>query len=281
MQVIETKREAREWVLNKRMAGHSVALVPTMGALHEGHYSLVAAGKAKCDSTIATIFVNPTQFGPGEDLSRYPRTLESDLDGLRTAGASAVFVPAAGSMYSPEHSTFVQPPEVAKRWEGELRPEHFRGVTTVVLKLMHILPATDAMFGQKDFQQAAVIRAMVSDLDIDMRIEVCPIVREPDGLAMSSRNRYLSEEERKRALGLSAALDRAERAVQGGERNVKAIESMMRDVLQQSRVDQIDYAVVADPRTLEQSQQLGRANVALVAARVGSTRLIDNTVWNL
>lgn len=278
MLIVHTKEDARRWAQDQLAAGRTSGLVPTMGALHEGHYSLVRRSRERCDVTVATIFVNPTQFAPHEDLSRYPRTVEEDLQGLRACGADAVFVPAADSMYLPGHSTYVDPPEVAAPLEGICRPGHFRGVATVVLKLMHILPTTHAFFGQKDFQQAAVIRTMVRELDLAVEIDVAPIVRDPDGLAMSSRNRYLSAEERSRALALSRALDEASRIVAGGEKDGTAIEAAMRRVLTEAAVDEIEYATVADPVTLAGLRRIAGPVVALIAARVGSTRLIDNRV---
>lgn len=276
--VFRDKSEARRWVQQRRRQDATVGLVPTMGALHEGHFSLVRQSVERCDATVATIFVNPTQFAPDEDLAKYPRTLEADLEGLRSAGADAVFVPAADTMYGPEHSTYITPPNVAANWEGAARPEHFRGVTTVVLKLFHILPTSDAFFGQKDFQQAAVIRAMADDLDLDMQIHVCPIVREPDGLAMSSRNRYLSQEERQRALGLSRALLLASRQVAEGERDPRVLSESMHQTLLDAGVDQIDYATVVDGDRLTPLTRLHPHSVAIIAARVGQTRLIDNHV---
>lgn len=278
MLIFRAKEEARQWARDQWAAGRSSGLVPTMGALHEGHYSLVRRSRERCDATVATIFVNPTQFAPHEDLSRYPRTLDRDLAGLRACGADAVFVPAADSMYAPGHSTYVDPPDVAAPLEGVCRPGHFRGVATVVLKLMHILPTTHAFFGQKDYQQAAVIRAMVRELDLAVEIEVVPIVRDPDGLAMSSRNRYLSPEERSRALSLSRALGEAGRRVAAGDKDAAAIELAMRSVLTEAAVDEIDYAAVADPVTLARVSRVAGPVVALVAARVGSTRLIDNQI---
>ncbi|WP_164102045.1 pantoate--beta-alanine ligase [Candidatus Laterigemmans baculatus] len=280
MQILKTKDEARRWVRHQAAMDRTSGLVPTMGALHEGHYSLVRHSLQRCDSTIATIFVNPTQFAPHEDLSRYPRPLEEDLAGLAECGADAVFVPEEGTMYAPGHSTFIEPPAVARPLEGACREGHFRGVATVVLKLMHILPTTHAFFGQKDFQQAAVISAMVRDLDMDVEVEALPTVREPDGLALSSRNRYLSSEQRSRALGLSRALRDAADAVAAGEIESAAIEQRMHRVLTEAGVDAIEYAVIADRRTLERLPRIDRPAVALIAARVGTTRLIDNQLFD-
>lgn len=280
MQILKTTQQTRAFVGNLRRDGATVGLVPTMGALHDGHLSLVKASAKQCDHTVATIFVNPTQFGPSEDLKKYPQTLDADLQGLQRSGACAVFVPNAGEIYPPGYSTSVQPPKVAETLEGEFRPSHFQGVATVVLKLFHLLPASHAFFGQKDFQQVRVIEAMVRDFNIDIAIVSCDIVRDPDGLAMSSRNRYLNMADRQRALRLSIALAEAEQAFVGGERNPDSIERIMRAALladgPEHGVDSVDYAKIVDFLTLEPINQLDDRAVALIAARVGSTRLLDN-----
>lgn len=276
MKVFSTSAEIYAHVLRERLEGKRVGLVPTMGALHEGHVSLVRQAKSVCDRAVATIFVNPTQFGPKEDLSKYPRTLNEDLAKLDQAGCDYVFTPTELQMYGEGHSTYVEPPQVASRWEGEIRPGHFRGVCTVVLKLFQMIPADIAYFGRKDYQQLAVIRAMVRDLNIPVCIEACETIREPDGLAMSSRNRYLSHEQRNRALGLIRALRIAERLVERGESDVQAVESAMRQELLAAPVDSIDYAAIVDPVTLEPSVEIESSVVAIIAARLGSTRLIDN-----
>lgn len=280
MQILETTEQAHAFVWQRRRQGATVGLVPTMGALHEGHLSLVRNSVERCDHTVATIYVNPTQFAPGEDLSKYPRTLDADLEGLRREGAAAVFLPESDEIYPAGFSTFVQPPEVARMLEGEFRPSHFQGVATVVLKLFNILPATHAFFGQKDYQQLRVIESMVRDLNVAIEIVPCPIVRDADGLALSSRNRYLDDDERKRALRLSEALAQAEDAAAGGQRDVSAIEGMMHAVLNSAGsglgVDVIDYAKVVDSVTLRPIKQIEDQAIALIAAKVGSTRLIDN-----
>ncbi len=276
MKVFSTSADIYTHVLRERLEGKRVGLVPTMGALHEGHVSLVRQAKSVCDRAVATIFVNPTQFGPKEDLSKYPRTLNEDLEKLDQAGCDYVFTPAELQMYGEGHSTYVEPPQVASRWEGEIRPGHFRGVCTIVLKLFQMIPADIAYLGRKDYQQLAVIRAMVRDLNIPVCIEACETIREPDGLAMSSRNRYLSHEQRHRALGLIRALRIAERLVERGERDVQAVESAMRQELLAAPVDSIDYAAIVDPVTLEPIAEIESSVVAIIAARLGSTRLIDN-----
>jgi pantoate--beta-alanine ligase len=261
-----------------RRLGLRIGLVPTMGALHEGHLSLVRAARERADVVVATIFVNPTQFGPSEDFGKYPRTLETDLRALANNGCDWVFVPQPAEIYPPGFSTFVEPPSVARPLEGVCRPGHFRGVATVVLKLLEIVPADVACFGQKDYQQALVIRRMVEDLNLPVEIVTCPIVREPDGLAMSSRNRYLSPGERGQALALSRALKEADRMVRSGERSVTAIEAAMRNILADSRIDKIDYTTVADAETLSEISRIQGQAVALIACYVGTTRLIDNQV---
>lgn len=259
-----------------RREGKRIGVVPTMGALHEGHLSLVRQAKQACDVSVATIFVNPSQFGPNEDFQRYPRTLESDLQSLDSVGCDFVFTPSMEAIYPEGYSTYIEPPRVAERWEGAYRPGHFRGVATIVLKLFMLVPAQVAYFGRKDYQQVAVISAMVRDLGVPIRIEACETVRDPDGLAMSSRNRYLSESERKRALSLSQALHRAQMLLDAGRHTVAELENAMRDVLLSAPVDSIDYAVVVDPESLEPLESVQRDAVAIIAVRIGTTRLIDN-----
>jgi len=249
-----------------------------MGALHEGHLSLVRAARQRADIVVTTIFVNPTQFGPQEDLSRYPRTLDNDLKLLSAEGCHFVFLPTASDMYPAGFSTYVDPPAVAEPLEGKCRPGHFRGVATIVLKLFNLIPADFACFGQKDFQQLSVIRHMVQDLALPIEIVACPIVRESDGLAMSSRNRYLSPAERAQALAISRALDRAAQLVASGERDASAVVSRMRQELTAAGITQIDYVAIADPETLAEKHVLDGPSVALIAAFVGKTRLIDNRV---
>lgn len=276
--VVTDMNEARYRVLEWRKAGRKVGVVPTMGALHEGHLSLVRASADQCDATVVTIFVNPTQFGPDEDFDKYPRTLEDDVAQLESLGVDYVFNPTNDAMYPERATTSVVPPAVAAPLEGAKRPGHFAGVCTIVLKLFQIIPADIAFFGQKDYQQSLVVRRMVEDLNLSTEIQVCPIVREQDGLALSSRNRYLDQPERERALGLSRALDYAERQMDVGETNAAEIMAGMRRTLEEHGVDQIDYAVLADPESLELLIETQRPLVALIAAHVGSTRLIDNRI---
>jgi pantoate--beta-alanine ligase len=274
--VVQTIGEIRRRVVDAQAAGRRVGLVPTMGALHAGHLSLVEASNRECGFTVATIFVNPTQFAPHEDFARYPRTLEADLEQLAGVGADAVFAPASEEMYPPGFSTYIDPPEVARPWEGACRAGHFRGVTTVVLKLFQAAPADAAYFGHKDYQQSVVIRRMVQDLNVPIEIRVAPTVREPDGLAMSSRNVYLSPNERRKALALWQSLQFAERLFRDGERDAALIRRRMSETLQTGGVDRIDYATIVDPDTLAEVNRLQAPAIALIAAYVGKTRLIDN-----
>lgn len=278
MEILNTPEQAFQYVWDSRRSDQSVGIVPTMGALHAGHFSLVQQSAKTCDRTVASIFVNPTQFAEGEDLDRYPRTLQSDVAGLEDAGAAAVFIPEADAIYPAGYSTSVVPPDVAKPLEGRFRPKHFSGVATVVLKLFHLLPGTHAFFGQKDYQQLQVIRAMSRDLNVPIEIVSCPIVRESDGLAMSSRNRYLTGEDRVRATLLRQALLQAKRLYDSGERDRSVIESAMLEQLAgpSQAVDSVDYAVVVNGKTLMPSESIDDDSIALIAARVGETRLIDN-----
>jgi pantoate--beta-alanine ligase/2-amino-4-hydroxy-6-hydroxymethyldihydropteridine pyrophosphokinase len=265
--------------LRLRRLSRRVGLVPTMGALHEGHLSLVQVARERAEVVIATIFVNPTQFGPSEDFSKYPRALEADLQALSAAGCDHVFVPSQEEMYAEGSSTFVEPPAVSQPLEGVCRPGHFRGVATIVLKLFEIIPADLACFGQKDYQQAQVIRRMVADLNVPIEIVVCPIIREPDGLAMSSRNRYLSPAERQQALALSQALGEAERLFAAGETESETIVAAMRNILRRAGITRIDYVTLADPETLAEVPRIEGRAVALIACFVGTTRLIDNRLF--
>jgi pantoate--beta-alanine ligase len=276
LRVITSPAAMWRHVRQEQRKGRRVGVVPTMGALHAGHLSLVHEARLRTDHVVATIFVNPTQFAPHEDFSKYPRTLDADLAALSSAGCHAVFVPTAEEMYPPGATTAVEPPDVARPLEGVCRPGHFRGVATIVLKLFHLIPADVACFGQKDFQQALVIRRMVADLNVPIDVVVCPTVREPDGLALSSRNRYLSSAEREQALALSRALRQAERLIEAGERDSSRIIEAMRTALVTAGITSIDYVALADPETLTEVSQVAGQSVALIACRVGNTRLIDN-----
>jgi pantoate--beta-alanine ligase len=276
LRVITTAAAMHRHVRDVQQSGRRVGVVPTMGALHAGHLSLVHEARQRSDYVVATIFVNPTQFAPHEDLAKYPRTLDADLSALSQAGCHAAFVPAVEEMYPRGATTMVDPPEVAKPLEGVCRPGHFRGVATIVLKLFHLIPADVACFGQKDFQQALVIRRMVADLNVPIEVVVCPTVREADGLALSSRNRYLSAAEREQALALSRALRQAEQSIHAGETESVQIVAAMRETLAAAGITTIDYVALADPDTLTEVPRVEGKTVALIACRVGSTRLIDN-----
>jgi len=280
MRVFTSPSDMQQTTLRLRQEGRRIGLVPTMGALHKGHLSLLRIARQRADVVIATIFVNPTQFGPQEDFGKYPRPLDADLQALSSAGCDLVFVPAAADIYPPGFSTYVDPPAVAQPLEGACRPGHFRGVATVVLKLLHLIPADLACFGQKDYQQLVVIQKMVEDLALPIEIVACPTVREADGLAMSSRNRYLSPAERQQALALSRSLKRAAELVASGEKNASAIAVEMRKILSEAGVGPIDYVALADPQTLAEKPVIDGPTVALIAAHVGTTRLIDNRLLN-
>ena len=273
MLVLRTIAEARSACARVRAEGKTLGLVPTMGALHEGHLSLVQAAQAGCDAVVVSIFVNPTQFGPKEDFTSYPRTFEQDCQTLEAAGVDMVFAPTVEEMYPPGASTIVEVLGLSDRLDGTSRPGHFRGVATVVTKLFHIFGPDRAFFGQKDAAQVAVLRKMVRDLVFPVQLEVCPTMREADGLAMSSRNRKLSEEERARAVVLSQALFAVEKRFQGGERDSGKLIGEAQRVLTGVEVE---FCRIVDPETLEDIPDVSRGGLVAVAARVGSTRLIDN-----
>ncbi|MEZ6124737.1 MAG: pantoate--beta-alanine ligase [Planctomycetaceae bacterium] len=275
MEVLSAPDEVRSRIRSIQRSGASIGVVPTMGALHAGHVSLIHAAKRDCDFVVTTVFVNPTQFGPGEDFQKYPRTLDADLEHCRNAGADLVMTPAADQMYSDGAQSIVRVTELTKILEGALRPGHFDGVTTVVAKLFNITLPDRAYFGQKDYQQQLVIRRMVADLNWSVEIVTCPIIREPDGLAMSSRNRYLSAEERQQALALSRSLFTAKDLAAAGASPDECRLAIQAELSEQAGVS-LQYAVVADESTLQPAGPASSSAVALVAAKVGTTRLIDN-----
>ena len=276
IEIIKTCEALHRLVAQLKSDGKTIGVVPTMGALHEGHLSLARQAVSNTDVVIATIFLNPTQFAPGEDLSTYPRPLEADLEKFEAVGVPYVFVPSNEEIYPPGFSTSVTPPEISKRLEGEFRRTHFAGVATVVLKLLNLTQADVGFFGQKDFQQVMVIKHMVADLNVPTEIRVCPIVRAEDGLALSSRNVYLSEDEHAIALSINRTLDHVEEQVKSGLRDGFESITEMRQLLIDAGVDSIDYAIVADPNTLETVDAIQLPVVALIAVHVGKTRLIDN-----
>jgi len=276
MEVIETVQEMQKRSEALRSAGQTISLVPTMGFLHEGHLELMRVGKKHSDKLIISIFVNPVQFGPGEDLDRYPRDKEGDLKKARNVGVDIAFMPSTTEIYQEGYQTKVQVEDLPQHLCGLSRPGHFDGVTTVVAKLFNITRPHMAVFGQKDYQQLAVISRMVMDLNMDIKILGVPTVREPDGLAMSSRNNYLWPEERKSALSLKKSIDLAEGLFQGGERGAKVIRDAVQSLILSHPFTAIDYIAICDPVTLDNVEMLGDKNLLALAVRVGKTRLIDN-----
>ncbi len=261
-----------------RAAGKRLGFVPTMGALHEGHLSLVRAARAATDMVAASIFVNPTQFGPNEDLAKYPRSFERDCEMLEREGVEFVFAPSVEEMYPAGAVTWVTVEEMSGKLDGRSRPGHFRGVTTVVSKLFHIVEPDQAFFGQKDAAQVAIIRRMVRDLSLPVEIVVCPIVREADGLAMSSRNAYLKPEERQRALVLHRSLERLQQLVESGERDAARLAAAGREEFARESSVRLDYLEIVNPETLDPVADVSGGALVAVAAYVGTTRLIDNVV---
>ena len=266
------KSLAAEW----RAAGKAIGFIPTMGYLHEGHLSLVRESKKRCGATVVSIFVNPAQFGPGEDFQRYPRDVEKDSAKLEREGADALFVPAAAEIYPPGYKTYVEVDDLQDRLCGRTRPGHFRGVATVVLKLFNIVRPDIAFFGAKDAQQAVIVRKMARDLDLEVEISVCPIVREPDGLAMSSRNAYLSPDERKAALVLSRSLAEAERLIREGERDAGRIAGRLKGMIAGEPLARLDYAEIVAAESLGPLDVIRGDVLILLAVFIGRTRLIDN-----
>jgi pantoate--beta-alanine ligase len=276
MLLLTTIAETRSACARIRAEGKTLGLVPTMGALHLGHLSLVRAAQASCDAVAVSIFVNPTQFGPKEDFAGYPRNLEQDCQTLEAAGVGLVFAPSAEEMYPTGASTFVEVTGLSDRLDGASRPGHFRGVATVVTKLLHIFAPDHAFFGQKDAAQVAILRKMVRDLLFPVQLDVCPTVREPDGLALSSRNSYLTPGQRRQALVLSRALLAVQREAKGGEHDSGKLLAIALRILEEELGVVVDYCRIVDPDTLEDVPDVGHGALVAVAARAGSTRLIDN-----
>jgi len=262
-----------------RRAGKRLGFVPTMGALHEGHLSLVRAAQFSSDAVAASIFVNPTQFGPNEDLAKYPRSFERDCELLQREGVKLLFAPSVEEMYPAGGVTWVTVEGLSDKLDGRSRPGHFRGVTTVVAKLFHIVEPDASFFGQKDAAQVAIIRRMVRDLHLPLEIVTCPIVREADGLAMSSRNAYLDPEQRKRALALHHSLVRVQRLADAGEREAGKLAAAGREEFAKERSVRLDYFEIVDPDKLDPVEDISAGALVAVAAYVGSTRLIDNIVF--
>jgi len=278
MMVIQTVAELRAWSRSVRQQHKTVGLVPTMGALHEGHLSLVRAAKASCDAVAVSIFVNPTQFGPNEDFALYPRTFDADCSLLAAEGVNVVFAPAPEEIYRSGAATFVEVEGLSQRLDGASRPGHFRGVATVVAKLFIAAEPDRAFFGQKDAAQIAVLRRMVTDLGLAVELVACPIVREPDGLAMSSRNRYLNSEERQQALVLRRSLQAVETKIASGERSAAALIATAQAVFASIPEVRVDYIAAVNWATLEPVEIALPGTLFAVAAWVGKTRLIDNAL---
>lgn len=274
--VLASAREVQQFVRAQQRAGKSVGLVPTMGALHAGHLSLVQRCRRECDIVVVSIFVNPKQFGPRDDFKKYPRTMDADLALLAPLAVDLVFAPTTKEIFPPGFATSVDVGGVTQHWEGAARPGHFRGVATVVLKLFQIVPADRAYFGRKDYQQLLTVERMATDLNLPVQIVACPLVREPDGLAMSSRNAYLTADERRQALVLSRSLRLAREMFAAHERDAAKIRDAVQNAIAAEPGVQIEYVAVVDPVTLAELGQVDSAAAVLVAARVGKTRLIDN-----
>jgi len=278
LETLTTIADLRAWSRAQRSRGRSVGLVPTMGALHAGHHSLMERAVAAGDSVIVSIFVNPTQFGPKEDFARYPRSFDADCELARTAGVEAIFAPTVEEMYPTSASTYVDVGTLGEQLDGLARPGHFRGVSTVVTKLLIAAEPEHAYFGQKDAAQVSVLRKLVRDMAFATELVVCPIVREADGLALSSRNAYLSAAERKQALVLSQSVRRVENLYERGERSARLLESAALAVIASEPEIDVEYATVVDWATLLSIDNAVPGTLFAVAARVGTTRLIDNTI---
>lgn len=279
MQIVKTIEDVRAIVRAWRAEGLSVGLVPTMGFLHEGHRSLIAQSVADNDRTVVSVFVNPIQFGPSEDLEAYPRDIEHDKAMVEATGGDLIFNPEPAEMYPPHFTTFVDTTETTELLCGARRARHFRGVCTVVSKLFNIVGPDRAYFGQKDAQQLATVRRFVRDLNFDIDIVACPIVREEDGLAKSSRNTYLSAEERKAALVLSESLRQGKAAVEKGERSAQTVINLIVDCLKKEPLARVDYIEVVDLDNVQRVEEIERNTLVAIAVYIGKTRLIDNFIW--
>lgn len=281
MEVFHTIDELKKQIKTWKKENYRIALVPTMGFLHAGHESLIKAAAGENDKVVVSIFVNPIQFGPNEDYSTYPRDMEKDIDTCRKAGADCIFAPEPKEMYGQGSYTFVNVEKLTEGLCGARRPGHFRGVCTVVSKLFNIVTPDRAYFGQKDAQQLAVIKKMVKDLNFDIEIVGCPIIREADGLAMSSRNTYLSQDERKAALVLSRSLNLAKTTLSNGERNVDTVKQIISTEIKKEPLSRIDYIEIVDSENLQSVETVNRSVLVAIAVYIGKTRLIDNFTFTL
>lgn len=279
MKVVKTIKEVREQVNAWRKEGLTVGLVPTMGYLHEGHQSLIRKSVEQNDRTVVSVFVNPIQFGPNEDLEAYPRDLNRDMQAVEEAGGNFIFNPEPSEMYPSHFTSFIDTTETTELLCGAVRPIHFRGVCTVVGKLFNIVKPDRAYFGQKDAQQLATIRRFVRDLDFDIEIVPCPIIREEDGLAKSSRNTYLNPAERQAALILSKSLKLGQQAIEAGERNAKTIINIIKTNLQTEPLARVDYVEVVDFANIQRVDKIEGETLVAIAVYIGKTRLIDNFIW--
>jgi pantoate--beta-alanine ligase len=276
MRIIRSIRGLQTWRRKLNSQNTKIGFVPTMGALHDGHLSLIRQARKHCQNVVVSIFVNPLQFGPAEDLSRYPRTVKNDQALCREAGVDLLFRPSSADFYPKDFQTSVRVNQLRQRWEGEARPTHFEGVTTVVTKLLCQVRPNQAYFGQKDYQQLLVVKQLVLDLNIDTRIVCCPTIRESDGLALSSRNRYLSESQRHQAASLSAALRQGVQTIKQGTTNVRIIQNSMQKILRKIFGVKVEYLAVCDAETLEPLTRVKGHVVLLGAIQIGAIRLIDN-----
>jgi pantoate--beta-alanine ligase len=281
MKVVEKIKNLKELIAQAKAAGKKIGFVPTMGALHAGHFSLIKAAKEQTDFVVVSIFVNPTQFGPAEDFDKYPKTLDADTAGCEKLGVDIIFVPSISEIYPSKNLTWVNVEKLTEPLCGKSRPGHFRGVATVCAKLFNIVEPDIAFFGQKDAQQSIVVKQMIADLNMPLQIVVCPTVRESDGLAMSSRNKYLNAEERKDAALIYAALQEAELFIKAGHRKNSELIGEMEKILKISSRIKIEYISILDSRTLEEIDRAKGKTFIAIAAKLGQARLIDNIILNI
>jgi len=276
MRLIKTIKLMKQLTARLRRQGKVIGFVPTMGALHKGHMSLIRAARKACDTVVVSVFVNPTQFGPTEDYTTYPRDFKGDVTKCRIAGVDILFCPSLKEMYPSGFQTFIQVEKLSQGLCGSFRPGHFRGVSTVVLKLFHVLQPHQAFFGQKDYQQGQIIQQMTQDLALPVRVRILPTVREVDGLAMSSRNAYLNREERRAATVLYRALRFGEECLQQGERSSEVVQKKVLDLIRQQPLVRLEYLAIVDPENLQEVKEITGSTLIAIAAWVGKTRLIDN-----
>ncbi|NKB81599.1 MAG: pantoate--beta-alanine ligase [Nitrospirales bacterium] len=276
MRIIRTVRSMKRWSTDSQLRGDKIGFIPTMGALHAGHQSLLQRARRTCDRVVASLFVNPLQFGPAEDLTQYPRKLKQDIALCRQEGVDLLFIPSSQEIYPDDFQTIVMVAELSQRWEGQERPTHFQGVGTIVTKLLNLVRPHRAFFGQKDYQQALLVQRLVKDLSLPVKIVMCPTIRENDGLALSSRNTYLSREQREQATVLYSALKAGKAAIKKGMRSAGQICQIMKRLITNKHIMTIDYLAVCHPLTLEPLTSINGQVILLGALRLGNIRLIDN-----